>query len=88
MTTQQAVMTGKEKACKICGKVCKHQGALNIHVYHCKIKHGQFDPVQKTMDQATCEHSWRLLGGRNREEYLAMKQGYTEVCTKCHEVQK
>lgn len=84
---QQTVLTGKEKACKICGGIFKHQGALNIHMYHCKIKHGKHEVVQKHFEQEVCEHSWRLLSARSRmEERQALAQGYNEVCTKCHDV--
>lgn len=87
MTTQQQILTGKEKACRICGKVLKHQGALNIHMYHCKIKNGQHETVQKHFEQETCEHNFRLLTPYRREEKMALAQGYNEVCTKCHDVQ-
>jgi hypothetical protein len=91
METPQKIMTGKEKVCKICGYVARHQGALNIHMYHCKIKHGQHAAVQKSMEQETCaqtgNHSWRLLNRYKREEQIALSQGYNEVCSKCQEVQ-
>jgi hypothetical protein len=87
MNGQQVTMTGKEKGCKICGKVLKHQGALNIHMYHCKIKHGQHETVQKHFQQVTCEHEWRLLGKHHPAERQALAQGYNEVCSKCQEVQ-
>lgn len=87
MNVQQTVLTGKEKACKICGYIAKHQGALNMHSYHCKVKHMSKEPVQKHFEQETCEHSWRLLSARGRfEERQALAQGYNEVCTKCHDV--
>jgi hypothetical protein len=85
--SEQRLMTGKEKACKICGYIAKHQGALNMHIYHCKIKHGQNETVQKHFEQETCNHSWRLLNRFKREEQIALSQGYNEVCSKCQEVQ-
>jgi hypothetical protein len=87
MNEQQKIVNGKQKQCRICGGVYKHQGALNIHMYHCKIKHGQHEAVQKHFEQETCDHSWRLLNRYKREEVVALSQGYNEVCSKCQEVQ-
>lgn len=84
---QQQILTGKEKACMICGYVARHQGALNMHMYHCRIKNGKHETVQKHMEQVSCEHSFRLLTPHRREEKVALAQGYNEVCTKCQEVQ-
>jgi hypothetical protein len=73
------------KTCPICGKNdLKHQGALNMHMYHCKIKNvgGQ----QETPKEEKCEHDWRFLNPSMSVESKAMKHGYKEVCKKCQEV--
>jgi hypothetical protein len=77
------------KTCPICGKNdLKHQGALNIHMYHCKVKHGQIKEVKEHYEKVdeNCNHSWRLLGNTGIEQ-KARLSGYMEVCTHCQEVQ-
>lgn len=73
------------KVCPICGWVGKHQGALNIHMYHCKMKNGRNEKVEKHLEQ--CQHEWRLLNAAGHVEQKAIRAGYTEVCKKCQEVQ-
>lgn len=77
-----------EKTCDLCGKVLKHQGALNIHKYHCKMKQAQKEqPKQEEPKQEEiCEHNFRLLNLRAPMEKRAYDAGYKEVCIKCQEV--
>jgi hypothetical protein len=74
------------KTCSICGKDdLKHQGALNMHMYHCRMKH---NVSRETMEERKeeCDHSWRLLSVSHPIENRAFKNGYMEVCTKCQEL--
>jgi hypothetical protein len=75
------------KTCLICGKNdLKHQGALNIHTYHCKVKHGKVKEVKEHFENVPCNHSWRLLGSTGIERN-ARQAGFMEVCSHCQEVQ-
>lgn len=77
-----------EKTCDLCGKVLKHQGALNIHKYHCKMKQLQKEqPKPEELKPVECEHNFRLLNLRAPMEKRAYDSGYKEVCIKCQEVQ-
>jgi hypothetical protein len=81
------------KTCLICGKSdLKHQGALNIHMYHCKVKNGQVKEVKEHFEnnkqdcEVTGNHSWRLLGNTGIERN-ARQAGFMEVCSHCQSVQ-
>lgn len=80
------------KVCDICGYEAKHQGALNMHKYHCKIKNQNREnvshetKVEKEVEKE-CNHNYRLLNGSIAIENRAIKNGYTEVCTICQSVQ-
>lgn len=78
----EVIQTGK--VCDICGWVGRHQGALNIHKYHCKMKHGRNEKVEESLQD--CTHDWRLLTASSPLERKAVENGYTEVCRKCQEV--
>lgn len=70
------------KICPICNTYeAKHQGALNMHMYHCKIKNVSRETVPEELKE--CEHDFRLLSVSNHYEKIAYKKGYMEVCKKC-----
>jgi hypothetical protein len=72
------------KTCPICGKNdLKHQGALNMHMYHCKIKNA--NKLQEESKEE-CEHDWRFLNPSRPIEKNCMQRGYKEVCVKCQDV--
>lgn len=73
------------KTCPICGKEgLKHQGALNMHMYHCKIKNVSRETNQHQEEK--CEHNWRFLNPSMAVERNCMNRGYKEVCVKCQDV--
>lgn len=72
------------KVCEICNKAFEKQGQLNLHKYHCRIKHNNFDGYEK--EQKECEHSFRLLNLNSAVEKNAYKNGYMEVCSTCQMV--
>lgn len=75
-----------EKDCPLCGKTLKHQGALNMHMYHCKMK--QASQGQKEEEKPeTCKHERkRLLNLRAAQEKMAYNAGYKEICIDCQEL--
>jgi hypothetical protein len=70
------------KTCSICGYEAKHQGALNMHMYHCKMK----NVPRETMQEETCKHRFRLLSVSSSIESKAYEKGYMEVCSLCQEL--
>jgi hypothetical protein len=81
------------KTCPICGRDnLKHQGALNIHMYHCKMKNvskivDYGDNLEKEKEKVQiCEHEWRFLNLKAPIERKAYSHGYLEVCTQCQEL--
>jgi uncharacterized Zn finger protein (UPF0148 family) len=86
-------MTTGKIACPICGMDFSHkeprkrQGAMNLHKYHCMMKNFKTQQEQKEEVQDTCSHTFRLLNNVNPAERQAIARGYTEVCTKCQEVE-
>lgn len=75
------------KTCPLCGKNdLKHQGALNIHMYHCKMK--QVNVTRETLKQGSddCTHDFRLLNLNSPIEKKAYNSGYHFVCTKCQDL--
>ena len=73
------------KICPICNTYeAKHQGALNMHMYHCKMKNTPNVP-RETIENG-CEHEWRLLNLNSPIEMKAFKGGYIEVCKKCQDL--
>jgi hypothetical protein len=80
------------KVCPICGKDdLKHQGALNMHMYHCKMRKGvgEMNIVSReTIEDVKedCSHSFRLLSVSSPIEAKAYKNGYMEVCRVCQEL--
>lgn len=74
------------KICPICNTYeAKHQGALNMHMYHCKMKNVPRE-TQPNTQQETCEHDWRFLNLKAPIERKAFEGGYTEVCKKCQDL--
>lgn len=77
------------KICEICGYEAKHQGALNMHKYHCRMKNMKdgFKEVARTSEGNTviepCQHNMRLLNINHPVEKQAFEAGYKGVCTKC-----
>lgn len=69
------------KICPICQYEAKHQGALNMHMYHCKMKNVPRETKQEISKE--CTHSWRLLNLQSGIEAQANKNGYMEVCKTC-----
>lgn len=80
------------KICPICNTYdAKHQGALNMHMYHCKMKHSTFinENVSRGTEQQKqegCSHEWRFLNLKAPIEKRAFENGYIEVCKKCHDL--
>lgn len=84
------------KTCKFCGAKFEKQGQLNLHQYHCKIKHinkdsehypnSQNDRSSKNGDIDICSHNYRLLNLKIPIEKRAYGAGYKEVCVKCQEL--
>jgi hypothetical protein len=76
------------KVCPICGKDdLKHQGALNMHMYHCRMKNVSRETIeQKENVKEECQHSFRLLSVSSPIEAKAYKNGYMEVCRTCQEL--
>lgn len=71
------------KTCPLCGKNdLKHQGALNMHMYHCKMK--QVHVPRETKE--TCKHNWRFLNLNMPIEKRAYEAGYKEVCVNCQDL--
>jgi len=76
------------KICPICKTYdAKHQGALNMHMYHCKMKN-QTEIVSRETNEkpADCVHEWRFLNLRAPIEKKAYEHGYIEVCIKCQDL--
>jgi hypothetical protein len=78
-------------SCKYCGvqarkdgRPFEKQGQLNLHEYHCKMKHVPRE-TKEDIDQ-DCEHSFRLLTVSSPIEKQAYNSGYMEVCRKCQEL--
>lgn len=76
------------KICPICNVYeAKHQGALNMHMYHCKIKNTPNNTiVQEKENDDVCTHDWRFLNLKSPIERKAFENGYTEVCKKCQDL--
>jgi hypothetical protein len=75
------------KICPLCGYQAKHQGALNMHMYHCKMKNGNVSRgTNETTVPETCEHEWRFLNLKAPIERRAYEAGYIEVCKKCQDL--
>jgi hypothetical protein len=69
------------KTCPICGRDdLKHQGALNMHKYHCQMKNAS-TVSRETLEQ--CEHEFRFLAVSSPIEKKAYDKGFMEVCGKC-----
>lgn len=74
------------KICPICNTYeAKHQGALNMHMYHCKLKNTP-NNAQEQNNNDVCSHEWRLLNLNSSIEMKAFKAGYIEVCKKCQDL--
>lgn len=67
--------------CETCGYETEHNGAFNLHKYHCNLQKGV--KTEKKPKEVTCEHSWRLLNSNDVREKLAIEKGFSEVCEKC-----
>jgi hypothetical protein len=75
------------KVCPLCGYEAKHQGALNMHMYHCKMKNGNVPRgTNEPNEPTTCEHEWRFLNLKAPIERRAYEGGFIEVCKKCQEL--
>jgi len=74
------------KICPLCGYEAKHQGALNMHMYHCKMKNVSRGTIEENEVKETCEHEWRFLNLKAPIERRAYEGGYIEVCKKCQEL--
>lgn len=75
------------KTCSICGYEAKHQGALNMHMYHCKMKNVSRGTIEgEGQKEKECVHEWRFLNLRAPIEKKAYEHGYIEVCTKCQDL--
>jgi hypothetical protein len=79
------------KICPLCQYEAKHQGALNMHMYHCKMRNGQRDNnivSRETIEDVKeeCTHSFRLLSVNSPIEKKAYENGYMEVCRLCQEL--
>lgn len=72
------------KVCDICGREFEKQGHLNLHKYHCRIKHNNFEGYEK--EQKECEHYFRFLNLNVPLERRAYNEGYREVCKTCQMV--
>lgn len=78
------------KKCPNCGKEFQKQGHLNLHKYHCDIKQAKKNAGEPEEEKknAACVHNWRLLNLKIPVEKNAYEQGnFTEVCTKCQDLQ-
>lgn len=76
------------KICPLCGYEAKHQGALNMHMYHCKMKNVSRETFKRHVTEVTetCEHEWRFLNLKAPIERKAYEAGYLEVCIKCQDL--
>ncbi|MDP4170150.1 MAG: hypothetical protein Q8906_06025 [Bacillota bacterium] len=75
------------KVCPLCGYEAKHQGALNMHMYHCKMKNvSRGTNNQEGQKEVKCDHTWRFLNLKAPIEKRAYEGGFIEVCTKCQEL--
>lgn len=87
------------KTCTICGRDdLKHQGALNIHMYHCKMKNINMQAhvpggnvtrgtnIDTQLPLEDCVHEWRFLSLKSAIERKAYNGGYKEVCINCQEL--
>jgi hypothetical protein len=74
-----------EVTCPVCGKVCKNQGGLNLHMR--SHKRGNNIPEGKEEKVTGCEHEFRLLNPLHPTEQKAMSEGWKGVCVKCQELQ-
>lgn len=74
------------KTCSICGYEAKHQGALNMHMYHCKMKNVPRETNVNEGVTETCKHEWRFLNLKAPIERKAYEAGYLEVCVKCQDL--
>jgi hypothetical protein len=77
------------KICPLCGYEAKHQGALNMHMYHCKMKNvprGTNEEHDNTLSPKECSHEWRFLNLKAPIEKRAYEAGYIEVCKKCQDL--
>lgn len=79
--------------CKYCGAETRKdgrqfdkQGQLNLHEYHCKMKHVPVSRETKEVVEEECTHSFRLLTVSSSIEKQAYNKGYMEVCRKCQEL--
>lgn len=77
--------------CKYCGAETRKdgrkfdkQGQLNLHMYHCKMKHVSRETLEKETEE--CKHNFRLLNLKQPMELKAYNANYKEVCTKCQEL--
>lgn len=73
--------------CKYCGaegrkdgRPFEKQGQLNLHEYHCKMRH------TGEAEQEKCKHEFRFLNVKSAIEKKAYDAGYMEVCIKCQEL--
>jgi hypothetical protein len=73
------------KTCPLCGYEAKHQGALNMHMYHCKMKNVPRGTNNEEVTE-TCKHEWRFLNLKAPIERKAYESGYLEVCVKCQDL--
>lgn len=81
------------KTCPLCQKELKHQGALNMHMYHCKMKNGSKTENLKTVKATeegllveACKHEYRFLNLNAPIERIAYGENYKEVCKSCQEL--
>jgi uncharacterized Zn finger protein (UPF0148 family) len=90
--TAESQTTGKV-VCPICQMDFSHkeprkrQGAMNLHKYHCMMKNLKSQHEQQQEKPQECSHTFRLLNNVTPAERQAIARGYTEVCTKCQEVE-
>jgi hypothetical protein len=76
--------------CKYCGtetrkdgRLFSKQGQLNLHEYHCKMKHLHSDDSVQEQEH---EHVFRFLNLNSTIEKKAYHAGFKEVCSKCQEL--
>lgn len=76
------------KICPICNVYeAKHQGALNMHMYHCKMKQVNINVPRETIKKdEECVHEWRFLNLKAPIERKAYEGGFIEVCKKCQDL--
>lgn len=74
--------------CENCGYETEHNGAYNLHRYHCNMRKLAGNGQKKEQPKhSVCEHEWRLLSHSQPIELRAIQNGYKEVCEKCQIVQ-